>query len=163
MDEGDANVISTERNPNLSLDIGEFLSGDFIPASLQVAAVGNPVAQALLQMLRFEREHLDEFMRAAPSTEAGLAAMIGAAEEGTVETKEAAYIYDQARMGDGVPSSLRVLSWQDMIEMLMARDGSYENSGQSVWTGDIEKIWMAPMSYSFKMAGRILKLSMSKA
>lgn len=97
LDPGDAAPFSA-RQP-FDIEIARLLQPELIPAELIVQAMGNPVAQSLLQMLRHERAHLDMFMADAKTereVEQKLVNIFGPAEEDTVETREAAQIYIMA-------------------------------------------------------------------
>ena len=126
-EDSDLEVVASERRPDLRLDIATFLQGEPTPAELMVAVAGNPVAQALLQMMRHEQSHLDQVIQAAQSVEQGIVSIFGLAEEDTIETTEAARIYEQAKAystGDGLHLPLRLMS-PDQIELLMANDESF--------------------------------------
>lgn len=123
-DDSDLEGVSSERRATLRLDIAAFLQGEPTPAELQLAAVGNPVAQALLQMMRHERSHLDQFMQAAQTVEQGIVSLFGLAEEDTFETAEAARIYEQSKAystDENLHLPLRLMT-PEQIDELMADD-----------------------------------------
>ena len=119
--------VAPERPADLRLDIAALLQGEPTPAELMVAAAGNPVAQSLLQMLRHERSLLDQVMRTTDSAEQGIVYLFGPAEENTVETAEAARIYEQARAystDDDLHLPLRLMT-PEQIDLLMASDAAW--------------------------------------
>jgi hypothetical protein len=84
-----------QRN-EIRLDIAELLQGEPTPAELLLAAAGNPVVQALLQMLRHERSQLQAIYDQAPSPIACMISTFGLAAEEDEDTIQAAQLCEMA-------------------------------------------------------------------
>ena len=126
-DGDDSETVLMTHQVELRQDIASLLHGVITPVKLQNAAEGNPVAQALLQMLRHERSHLDRIMQAAQTVEQGIVSHFGLAEEDTFETAEAARIYEQAKaysIDDNLHLPIRLMT-PEQIDLLMASDESF--------------------------------------
>ena len=78
------------------MDIAQWTLQEAMPAGLLLATAGNPVARALLQMMLYERPHLDQLMQGAQSigqVEQKLVSIFGLAEEHTEDTTGAAHLF----------------------------------------------------------------------
>ena len=80
-DEGEAEIVPVTHRVDLRPDIASLFQGEPSSAVLQVTAAGNPIAQAVLQMLRNERSQLQTIYDQTPSPIACMISTFGLAAE----------------------------------------------------------------------------------
>jgi hypothetical protein len=104
--EADSDAAGTQAAPSLrdlaaraGLDLDRWIQEEPMSAELQVAASGNPIAQALLQMLRHERSQLEAVYDQASSPIACMISTFGLAAEDDEDTIQAAQLCEMALSG----------------------------------------------------------------